>query len=63
MIYAERVVTGHNRFYSGHLQNTSIIKTFFGCAEENNTSENPVEHVKYEGQVRSQHLLFVQFSR
>ena len=38
----------------------------------NNTSENPiprqevfkpVNHVKYEGQVRSQHLLFVQFSR
>ena len=37
----------------------------------NNTSENPtprretfksVSHVKYEGQVRSQHLLFVQFS-
>ena len=37
----------------------------------NNTSENPfprqeifksVDHVKYEGQVRSQHLLFVQFS-
>ena len=37
------------------------------------TSENPiprreiflksVDHVKYEGQVRSQHLLFVQFSR
>ena len=40
--------------------------------KENNTSENPiprpeifksVDHVKYEGQVRSQHLLFVQFSR
>ena len=38
----------------------------------NNTSENPIprllnfkpdDHVKYEGQVRSQHLLFVQFSR
>ena len=38
----------------------------------NNTCENPiprqeifkpVDHVKYEGQVRSQHLLFVQFSR
>ena len=38
----------------------------------NNTSENPiptqdifrpVDHVKYEGQVRSQHLLLVQFSR
>ena len=38
----------------------------------NNTSENPmlrqkifkpVDHVKYEGQVRSKHLLFVQFSR
>ena len=38
----------------------------------NNTSETPiprqeifkpVDHVKYEGQVRSQHLLFVQFSR
>ena len=37
----------------------------------NNASENPiprqeifkpVDHVKYEGQVRSQHLLFVQFS-
>ena len=36
----------------------------------NNTSENPiprqeifksVDHVKYEGHVRSQHLLFVQF--
>ena len=41
-------------------------------SKENNTSENPisrreifksVDHVKYEGQVRSQHLLFVQFSR
>ena len=40
-------------------------------SKENNTSENPittveifksVDHVKYEGQVRSQHLLFVQFS-
>ena len=40
--------------------------------EKNNTSENPilrqeifktVDHVKYEGQIRSQHLLFVQFSR
>ena len=38
----------------------------------NNTSKNPiprqeifkpVDHVKYEDQVRSQHLLFVQFSR
>ena len=38
----------------------------------NNTRDNPipreesfvsVDHVKYEGQVRSQHLLFVQFSR
>ena len=38
----------------------------------NNTSDNAikrqeifklVDHVKYEGQVRSQHLLFVQFSR
>ena len=38
----------------------------------NNTSENPiprqeifkpVDHVKYESQVKSQHLLFVQFSR
>ena len=41
-------------------------------SKENNTSENriprreifkSVDHVKYEGQVRSQHLLFVQFSR
>ena len=41
-------------------------------SKENNASENPiprresfksVDHVKYEGQVRSQHLLFVQFSR
>ena len=41
-------------------------------SKENNTSENPiprreifksVDHVKYEGQVRSRHLLFVQFSR
>ena len=41
-------------------------------SKEENTSENPiqrqesfkaVDHVKYEGQVRSQHLLFVQFSR
>ena len=40
-------------------------------AKGNNTSENPiprqeifkpVDHVKYEGQARSQHLLFVQFS-
>ena len=39
-------------------------------SKENNTSENPiarqenfkpVHHVKYESQVRSQHLLFVQF--
>ena len=39
---------------------------------ENNTGENliprqeifkSVDHVKYEGQVRSQHLLFVQFLR
>ena len=39
--------------------------------KENNTSENPiprreifksVDHVKYEGQVSSQHFLFVQFS-
>ena len=39
--------------------------------KRNNTSENPiprqeifkpVDHVKYEGQVRSQHLLFVQCS-
>ena len=38
----------------------------------NNTSENPipgqaifkpVDHVKYEGQARSRHSLFVQFSR
>ena len=41
-------------------------------SKENNTTENPilrreifksVDHVKHEGQVRSQHLLFVQFSR
>ena len=41
-------------------------------SKENNISENPipkreilkpVDHVKYVGQVRSQHLLFVQFSR
>ena len=41
-------------------------------SKENNTSDNPiprqeifksVDHVKYEGQVRSQHLLFVQLSR
>ena len=41
-------------------------------SEEDNTSENPiprreifrsVDHVKYEGQVKSQHLLFVQFFR
>ena len=41
-------------------------------SEENNTSENPiprreifkpVNHVKYGGQIRPQHLLFVQFSR
>ena len=47
-------------------QNKSTIK------KENNTSENPiprrgifksVDHVKYEGQVRPQHLMFVQFSR
>ena len=40
-------------------------------SKENDTSENPiprrqifksVDHVKYEGQVRSQHLLPVQFS-
>ena len=41
-------------------------------SKENNTSDNPipsrvifksVDRVKYEGQVRSQHLLFVKFSR
>ena len=41
-------------------------------SKENNTSENSIptreifksaDHVKYEGQVRSQHLLSVQFSR
>ena len=41
-------------------------------SKESNTSEDPiprqeifkpVDHVKYQGQVRSQHLLFVQFSR
>ena len=41
------------------------------CSKGNNTSENPiprqesfkpVDQVKYEGQVGSQHLLFVQFS-
>ena len=41
-------------------------------SKENKTRENPiprreifksVDHVKYEGQVRSQHLLSVQFSR
>ena len=41
------------------------------CSKGNDISENPtprkeifkpVDHVKYEGQVRSQHLLFVQFS-
>ena len=41
-------------------------------SKENNSSENPitkreifkpVDHVKYESQVRSQHFLFVQFSR
>ena len=41
-------------------------------SKENNISENPiprreifksVDHVKYEGQVRSQHWLFMQFSR
>ena len=40
--------------------------------KENNIMENPilrreifksVDHVKYDGEVRSQHLLFVQFSR
>ena len=42
------------------------------CSIENNNSENPiprreilisVDHVKYEGQVMSQHLLFVQLHR
>ena len=41
------------------------------CSKGNNTNENPiprqdifksVDHVKYEDQVRSQRLLFVQFS-
>ena len=41
------------------------------CPKGKNTGENPilrqeifkpVDHVKYEGQVRSQHLLLVQFS-
>ena len=30
MIYAKRIVLGLNRFYRGHFQNTSNIKTFFG---------------------------------
>ena len=32
MIYAETIVTGLNRFYRGHFQNTPNIKTFFGYA-------------------------------
>ena len=41
-------------------------------SNENNTSENPiprqeifesVDDAKYEGQIRSEHLIFVQFSR
>ena len=32
MIYAKRIVSGLNRFYSGHFQNTPNIKTFFGFA-------------------------------
>ena len=31
VIYAERIVPGLNRFYSGHFQNAPNIKTFFGC--------------------------------
>ena len=32
MIYAERIVAGLRRFYSGHFQNTPNIKTFIGYA-------------------------------
>ena len=32
MIYAKTIVTGLNKFYRGHFQNTPNIKTFFGYA-------------------------------
>ena len=31
-MYAKTIVTGLNRFYRGHFQNTPNIKTFFGYA-------------------------------
>ena len=33
VIYAERIISGLNRFYSGHFQNTPNIETFFGHAQ------------------------------
>ena len=51
-------------------QSVEVWQNEMHYSKRNNTSENPisrqeifkpVEHVKYEGQVRS-HLLFVQFS-
>ena len=32
MIYAKRIISGVNGFYSGHFHNTSNIKTLFGYA-------------------------------
>ena len=53
------------------MQSVEALQNEKHYSKGNNTSKNPnpktrnfkpVDHVKYEGQVRSQHLLFVQFS-
>ena len=41
----------------------SIIQKGIIPARTQFQDEKPVNHVKYEGQGRSQHFLFVQFSR
>ena len=39
VIYAERIVSGLNRFYSDHFQNTPNIKTFFRTIQSKATSQ------------------------
>ena len=46
MICAERIVKGLNRFYSGHFQNTTNIKTFFGYSIPDNSERKPTTLVK-----------------
>ena len=59
MIFAERIVPGLNRFYSGHFQNTPNIKAFFGYAAGNNPGvlKNSTEHAE------PLFIVFKQFSR